>query len=790
MTTDSENHGTTTGSRSHIRRPQLALDEMRQLKWLLGGMLILLSVWTVFYLDVEAWTLMGLTTLAVAAGLVWPAWPAHLPRIFHTLAFPFIVAFFLGDLWLKGEMLPAMVRLDILLLLYRGISYRQRRDDLQVIVLGLFLIVVAGVLTVSLTFAVQILAFTGCALAFLLVITLTDSVEVKAPAKKGLKGLITWNAPETGLPAWAAQVDWRRLGRRLRAVADWRVLVLGGILFAGVVGVSALLFLAIPRFQMDNSLFLERFISKKARSGFNDTIRFGDVSEIQQDTSVALSVDVSDPKEVPAAPYWRMLVLDEYREGGFRLSSRMSREGFARERTGTALRGEARPKLSQQAQWTFYLESGVSRYLPLLGRFEQLRFREVQNFRPSAELGLVLLRAEPATMTAYRVEGMDFSESLPDPIFAERWKARGAAETSAGAGGRGEGLMQRRLELSLSDRAALARAVVEMMRSSASAKASVEKGGTPAASGSAGAAEFERAASAWLTNNHGYTLSPKIPGGAGDPLVRWTVSKEPGHCELFAGAMVMLAREAGFAARVVIGFRGGSWNGYSSNFTVRNSDAHAWAEIWDAGRGAWLRADALAPAGAVEAAAKGGEAAIAGRLDRSWTARFDSLRVFWYRRIVNFDARSQVETLQAVKAATETTGKRVRASLERAVAELKAWLAGPWDVRRVAGVFGVVAVLVGAGWAGWNFRFWMRDFRWGRGERKVDPVRREAGRLLVRLREQSGGAGRVASGERAEVATVRAELERLRFGARTTWTHPEGVLRRARGMVRARQKAD
>jgi len=53
------------------------------------------------------------------------------------------------------------VRLDILLLLYRGSTYRQRRDDLQVIVLGLFLIVVAGVLTVSLTFAVQILAFTG-----------------------------------------------------------------------------------------------------------------------------------------------------------------------------------------------------------------------------------------------------------------------------------------------------------------------------------------------------------------------------------------------------------------------------------------------------------------------------------------------------------------------------------------------------------------------------------------------------------------------------------------------------
>jgi len=44
--------------------------------WLLGGALILLSVWTVFYLEIDAWVLMGLTTVAVGAGLVWPAWPA------------------------------------------------------------------------------------------------------------------------------------------------------------------------------------------------------------------------------------------------------------------------------------------------------------------------------------------------------------------------------------------------------------------------------------------------------------------------------------------------------------------------------------------------------------------------------------------------------------------------------------------------------------------------------------------------------------------------------------------
>jgi len=109
-----------------------------------------------------------------------------------------------------------------------------------------------------------------------------------------------------------------------------------------------------------------------------------------------------------------------------------------------------------------------------------------------------------------------------------------------------------------------------------------------------------------------------------------------------------------------------------------------------------------------------GEVAIAERIDRSWTARFDSLRVFWYRRIVNFDSRSQVETLQAVKAATEQSGKRARETLERAVAAVKVWIAGPWDLRRVVTVLGIVAAAFGVGWVVKNFRWANFDFRFGK----------------------------------------------------------------------------
>ena len=214
------------------KRPQLNSEELAQLKWLLGGLLVLLSAVTVLYMEIDAWTLTAVTAAAVALVIARPALPARVPSWVHRLAFPAIVIFFAGDLYLTKEVLPPIVRLDILLLLYRGISYRKRRDDLQVIVLGLFLIVVAGVLTVSLAFAAQILAFTACALGFLLVITLTE-VPPGSDRTVAMAAAVSVDGP----PSWAVHAHWGRLLRRVREVLDWRVVALGTLLFMGVVAV-------------------------------------------------------------------------------------------------------------------------------------------------------------------------------------------------------------------------------------------------------------------------------------------------------------------------------------------------------------------------------------------------------------------------------------------------------------------------------------------------------------------------------------------------------------------------
>ncbi len=88
-----------------------------------------------------------------------------------------------------------------------------------------------------------------------------------------------------------------------------------------------------------------------------------------------------------------------------------------------------------------------------------------------------------------------------------------------------------------------------------------------------------------------YTLQPPLLGrNAVDEFLFVT---RQGFCEHYAGAFVVLMRAAGIPARVVTGYQGGELNPVDRYMTVRQSDAHAWAEVWLAHRG-WVRIDPTA----------------------------------------------------------------------------------------------------------------------------------------------------------------------------------------------------
>ncbi len=89
-----------------------------------------------------------------------------------------------------------------------------------------------------------------------------------------------------------------------------------------------------------------------------------------------------------------------------------------------------------------------------------------------------------------------------------------------------------------------------------------------------------------------YTFEPGVMDHR-EPFEDFLFNKRKGFCEHFAGAFVLLMRAAGVPARVVAGYQGGKYNPVGEYLLVRQSEAHAWAEVWLEGRG-WQRVDPTA----------------------------------------------------------------------------------------------------------------------------------------------------------------------------------------------------
>jgi len=92
-----------------------------------------------------------------------------------------------------------------------------------------------------------------------------------------------------------------------------------------------------------------------------------------------------------------------------------------------------------------------------------------------------------------------------------------------------------------------------------------------------------------------YTLNPPPlhTGAGGNPVDEFLFDTRRGFCEHYSAAFTTLMRAAGIPARVVTGYQGGELNPLGDYLIVRQSDAHAWAEVWLKERG-WVRVDPTA----------------------------------------------------------------------------------------------------------------------------------------------------------------------------------------------------
>jgi protein-glutamine gamma-glutamyltransferase len=184
-----------------------------------------------------------------------------------------------------------------------------------------------------------------------------------------------------------------------------------------------------------------------------------------------------------------------------------------------------------------------------------------------------------------------------------------------------------------------------------------------------------------------YTLTP--PRLAGDSVDGFLFDSRRGFCGHYASAFATLLRAANIPARVVTGYQGGTYNRFANYWILRQSDAHAWNEVWIANHG-WLRIDPtsmVAPErverGLNDLVSAGQSVTSRWQQHTPWLTdtrlRLDALRLLWRERILRFDEGSQTRLL-AWMHVPEPDGRKLVLVLAACLTAGMGWLT--WQVRR------------------------------------------------------------------------------------------------------------
>ena len=184
-----------------------------------------------------------------------------------------------------------------------------------------------------------------------------------------------------------------------------------------------------------------------------------------------------------------------------------------------------------------------------------------------------------------------------------------------------------------------------------------------------------------------YTLKP--PQLSDDSVDEFLFDTKRGFCGHYASAFAIMMRAAGVPARVVTGYQGGTFNRFADYWILRQSDAHAWDEVWIDGRG-WLRVDPTAAISPDRVEQTLSEAATAGEpLTSRWQRRtpwfadarlrLDAMRQLWRERILLFDQDSQQQLLEILQI-PEPDARKLVLVLAGGLTLVLVWLT--WQVRR------------------------------------------------------------------------------------------------------------
>jgi hypothetical protein len=210
----------------------------------------------------------------------------------------------------------------------------------------------------------------------------------------------------------------------------------------------------------------------------------------------------------------------------------------------------------------------------------------------------------------------------------------------------------------------------------------------------------------FLQENFTYALSSGVRIHNADPVAWFLLEAREGHCEFFAGAMVVMLRHLEVPARMVAGYSGGDVSPDGDELVIRESNAHAWVEVWLGADRGWVAFDPTPPVGVP------GLGGVSGLERVRWV--WQQLELMWDRRLLTFGLGEQIDLVDGLVDAYH----RMTRMIDR-----KAIIVG-------GGVAVMAAAAVVLLWRLWRWR--LRSWRMG-SRRTHGPASRAVGRLARAL---------------------------------------------------------
>ncbi len=330
--------------------------------------------------------------------------------------------------------------------------------------------------------------------------------------------------------AWLTTAALAQLQPLVRADVRVQLLTAGRLLLAGA-PLALALFMFFPRLQAP--LWLLPSGEQASRSGLSDSMQPGDFSRLILSGEIAFRAKFDGPSPDPATLYWRGPILSHFDGRVWRAMADQGELRAAAEGLGTPLRYALTVEPHDRV-WLFSL--GLPASLPPGTRLQA--GMQLTSARPLTERR----RFELVSYPRYRLDAteQELREALELPPGFNP-NARALAAEWRHADSEPRRLLERGLNL------------------------------------------FRR--------DFAYTLSPPPLGVHSVDEFLFTTRR--GFCEHYASAFVFLMRAAGVPARVVTGYLGGEVNPVDGHIVVRQSDAHAWAEVWLDSAG-WVQVDPTA----------------------------------------------------------------------------------------------------------------------------------------------------------------------------------------------------